>query len=75
MPIPESFGGCGAGGAAREGSIPGGLGAGLLGMRLRSLSWPLGTGGAARGFSKLPSWLTWGNLGLAGGLIMGEMGL
>jgi hypothetical protein len=35
---------------------------------------PLGTGGAALGFSKLLL-LTCGKRGLAGGLIIGEMGL
>lgn len=74
MPIPESFvvyAGC-----VLVDKLVGGLGAGRLGMRLMSLPdirWPLGTGGGARGFSKLPSWPTLGNLGLAGGLIKGDM--
>jgi hypothetical protein len=72
MPIPESF--VGYAGCVLD-ALVGGLGAGRLGMRPRSLPGikPLGTGGGARGFSKLPSWATLGNLGLAGGLIKGDM--
>lgn len=73
MPIPESF-------AWYEAWVldpaVGGFGAGRLGMRFASFTGgagPFGTGGGARGFSKLPSWVTVGNLGLAGGLIRGDM--
>ena len=79
MPIPESLAGYEGCGAVLDGKLVGGLGAGRLGIRLRSLAGRgpglPGTGGGARGFSKLPSWLTVGNLGLAGGLIRGDMGL
>jgi hypothetical protein len=80
MPIPESLVGYGGCGAALVGSDVGGLGAGRLGIRFMSLagSWlgPFpdpGTGGGARGFSKVPSLFTIGNLGLAGGLIIGDI--
>lgn len=76
MPMPESL--YGAGGAALVGSEIGALGAGRLGIRLSFAgSGPgpfIGTGGGALGFSKLPSWLTWGNRGLAGGLMSGDRG-
>jgi len=79
MPIPESLAGYGGWGAVLNGRIVGGFGAGRLGIRLRSFAGRgpglPGTGGGMRGFSKLPSWLTVGNLGLAGGLIRGDMGL
>jgi hypothetical protein len=75
MPIPESF--AGYAGCVRVARLVGGFGAGRLGIRLMSFiggpGGPLGIGGGARGFSKLPSWATLGNLGLAGGLIMGDI--
>lgn len=77
MPIPESLPPAGTGGAALAGAGTGGLGAGRLGiipLLLLSLGWKLefmpGTGGGARGFSKLVSWFD-GKRGLAGGLIIG----
>lgn len=76
MPIPESFAGYPGCCCVLEGRLVGGFGAGRLGIRLASLTGgagPLGTGGGARGFSKLPSWVTVGNLGLAGGLIKGDI--
>lgn len=79
-----SFGGSGAGGAARSGirfgdvtAPPGGLGAGLWGIILtptdHGVDVRCGIGGGARGFSKLASWFD-GNRGLAGGLRSGLMG-
>lgn len=58
----------GAFGAGLLGIIPfkGGLFNGFAGA-------PLGMGGGARGFSKLPSWFC-GNLGLAGGEIIAPPG-
>lgn len=67
----------GVGGGGRAGIMlgVGGFGAGRLGiipfMELEllfavSTGGPLGIGGGARGFSKLPSWFC-GNLGLCGG--------
>ena len=79
MPMPESLAGYPvAVGAALEDSDTGGLGAGRLGIKLTSLvgmgPWPLpGTGGGARGFSKVPSFVTTGNLGLAGGLVIDDV--
>lgn len=60
MPMPESLAGNGGWGAIREDKLVGGFGAGLLGIRFRSFAGrgpgPFnGTGGGARGFSKLPS--------------------
>lgn len=74
-------GGAGAGldGARIGGACEGGLGAGLLGIRTGGagpfavvkplVDAPLGMGGGALGFSKLPSWFC-GKRGLAGGDIM-----
>lgn len=76
MLIPESF--VGYAGCVLDAPAVGGLGAGRLGIRFASLTGgtgPFGTGGGARGFSKLPSWVTVGNLGLAGGLIRGDIAL
>lgn len=60
MPIPESLAGYEVGGTSgRVDMFAGGFGAGRLGIRLISFAGsgpgPLGTGGGARGFSKLPS--------------------
>jgi hypothetical protein len=66
--MPESI--VGYAGCVLDPRLVGGFGAGRLATRLW---WPFGTGGGARGFSKLPSWATLGNLGLAGGLIIGDM--
>jgi len=57
MPMPESF--VGYVGCVLGAVAVGGLGAGRLGMRFKSFAgiagaFP-GTGGGARGFSKLPS--------------------
>ena len=60
---------------ASWGGEAGGRGAGRLGTSGRSSRSDRdlrGTGGGARGFSKLASWLR-GNSGLSGGLIMGAL--
>lgn len=60
---------------ASWGGEAGGRGAGRLGTSGRSSRTDrdlCGTGGGARGFSKLASWLR-GNSGLSGGLIMGAL--
>jgi hypothetical protein len=77
--MPESLAGYGGCGADLAAELTGGFGAGRVGIRFKSLAGgcgpvlPFGTGGGALGFSKLPSWLTVGNRGLAGGLISGDI--
>lgn len=78
-------GGAGRVGAKSRKLGAGGLGAGLFGIIIVVGDWPglklvmtlaggpVGMGGGARGFSKLPSWF-WGNRGLAGGEITPVMG-
>ncbi len=79
--MPESFAGYGDCGTARVDRDTGGLGAGRLGIKLgwsfaeciAGLFPGMGTGGGERGFSKVPSSFTVGNLGLAGGLLTGDI--
>ena len=79
--MPESLAGYGDCGVARVVIDTGGFGAGRLGIKfgcsfegcIAGLFPGWGTGGGARGFSKVPSSFTVGNLGLAGGLLIGDI--